>query len=218
MPLVDKPTFDFPPTILPGSGCSYDKPITQSVMVAYMLSSLRYKFSVTENIFYEELKHLKWSDNMDESHIHITPSFHTAADDMAKDKFPRIVVTPSGMMVNQSTRPGISINTYHTGQKLHAGLNHYRELEGKITLNIVSRGDYESLLLAEDVFLWILTLENDIARDLKLTSLEVSVVEGPTQTEQYKDCYISTVPVMWISGMSWRSIADGPAFADSTVQ
>lgn len=218
MTLLDKPTFDFPPTLLPGTGCTYSKPITQSVMIAYMLSSLRYKFTTPENIYYDELKHMMWSENLDESYIHITPSFRTAQDDQAKDKFPRIIVGAGGMAVQPSSRPGVQSNSSFTGQDLHAGLNHYRELTGKIALNVVSRGDYESLLLAEDIFMWLLTLEDDIAKDLSLNSIEVSVVEGPSSTEQYKDCYISTVPVTWVSGISWRSIADGPAFADSAMQ
>lgn len=215
MPNVPKPNFTVEPT--PMGEVNKCPVVLQSTLISQVLKSLQYKFSTPENIYHMELKSLLWTKDDDTSRILIIPSLKTARGTTNADVFPRVVLSSTGFKVNETSRRSIRNNSSLTGNGVHVGTNHYIEIDGALVITVVSRGDYEALLLAEDIFMWLVPLEEVIAKDLTLSSFEISVVNGPTVSEQYKDCYVASMGVSWRSGMGWRTVPDGPAFADVVV-
>ena len=220
MTTLPKPTFDYPPTDLyPILSEASQRPALLSVMIGRLLDILRYKFSSTENIYRDELKHLIWKADTAQTGILILPGFETADSNQQADMFPRIVLS-AGQLQLVPAYESISHGQMTNGDgqwadgKFHNGSSHYAAFEGVVTIKAVSRGSLEALLIAEDIFMWLLTLRTTLEKDLTLSSCEVSVVNGPKASEAYKGSYEAGVPLKWSSGMYWRVVPEGPPFAD----
>lgn len=207
------PDFDLRPTEMP-DGEPVRRPVLQSAVIARLLRSIQYKFSVPDNIHHEELKGLVWSPDEEARRILVTTSFKSPAGTASAEVFPRVVISGAGMEVDNSHRSSIVNNSLLTGKGAHVGTPRYIGVAGAVLISAVSRGDYESLLIAEDVFMWLLPLEDVIRRELHLSLFEVGAVRGPQASEQHKDCHTTTVAAVWRAGMGWRTVPDGPAFAD----
>lgn len=185
----------------------------QSALISLLLKSLHYKFSTEENILNDELRDMVWDADSNQTKILIVPSFQTAGGANEVDIFPRVVISGQGMQVQENTRPGLSTSSL-TRDGIHKGVPRTVNIEGRLAINVTSSGEYESLLLGEEIFLWFLYLEPVIAEDLKLSKFDVTVLQGPSASEQYKDRYITTIGITWAAGITWRTVSEGPVFSD----
>lgn len=220
MAILPKPLFTNPPTDLhPEPSVAERRPALISVMMGRLLDAVKYKFSTPDNIYRDELKHLIYTKDQSTTAIYIMPGFETTGNDQQADTFPRVVMSAGQLSIIPALE-GVSHGQYATSEEytkdgvFQNGSIHSAGISGQLSIKAVSRGSLEALLIAEDIFMWLLTLRTVLERDLTLSDCGISVVSGPKPSEQYKGCYEADVPVSWSSGMCWRLTPPGPPLAE----
>lgn len=187
---------------------------TPSRVCGFILDLMRLKFSNPDNIYHEKLRVYTYNQNPMETNIKIEPGFDYLDTDTLTDLQPGIVVsmgdTAADTDVNcarQSTL-GLSDGFFNS-------VNDIALIQGSVVINAVSPSPLESLLLAEDIFLWLLLFQYNIQDDLQLGRFAVKLLKGPEKPDtQGKICFVSSVQLEWSSAIKFTTNINAPLISE----
>lgn len=184
---------------------------TPSRICGFLLDLMRLKFSNPSNIYHEKLRVYTYSPDTFNTHIKIEPGFDYLDTDNLTDLQPGIIVNIAETSVlgplNGSSQSTIGIGN----DAFFNSVNDICHYGGDAVIQCVSPSPLESLLLAEDVFLWLILFQYNILDDLKLSKFTVNLLKGPEKPEtRGKQCYVSSVQISWASTFTFTTNRDTP--------
>lgn len=176
---------------------------TPSRVCGFILDLMRLKFSNPNNIYHERLRIYTYDKDVLKTHIKIEPGFDYLDTENTANLQPGVIVnlgethvSPEGNCTSQSSL-AISDGFFTT-------INDFAYYGGSVIINTVSPGSLESLLLAEDIFLWLLLFRYKIHDDLQLSKFSVTLLKGPQKSEgQGRSCFVSSVQVDWAAAIGF---------------
>ena len=215
-------TFDKPGCIPPSkmaAACEEQSatPVMPSVMMSRCADLVRQIFSDPANIWHTQIRSMIYKPDVKESQLAVMMGFSTTPDTEQADVFPRIVVLATdtyfgdidtvsdGLFTNSDSAPGHVLG-------MDDGMSHH---SGSINFACSSRNALESLLMAESLAMYFIMYRNYIREDFNLSSFAVRAIKGPRAVDKPAGVYTTDVNVRWSSGMTWSSVEDGPALADT---
>lgn len=197
---VDKPTTNLDSLIT-----------TPSRVCGFLLDLLRLKFSNPDNIYHEKLKVYTYSPDSFSTHIKIEPGFDYLDTDNLTDLQPGVVVNMAETTVSDSLNAASQSTIGMPQDSFFNDVNNVCYYGGHAVIQAVSPSPLESLLLAEDVFLWLMLFQYNILDDLKLSKFTVNLLKGPEKPEtRGKQCYVSSVQISWATAFSFTTNRDTP--------
>lgn len=214
---LNKPHFDNPSNMECEVAPGYKNPVLPSVMMSRVSDIIRLMFSDPANIWHPQIRDMIYSDDMEKTKVFVMMGFATTPETEQADTFPRVVVNGTAAYFGDLTPvlDGLLTNTGSPEGEvfgLDEGFEHHT---GTLTITCVSRGALESLLMAESILMYFRQNCNYIRSDLCLSAFDVRVLKGPQKAEGLNGIYESSLTVGWGSGMSWASVEDLPALADT---
>lgn len=190
--------------------------ITPSRVCGFLLDLMRLKFSNPDNIYHERLRVYTYDSDEFKTHIKIEPGFDYLDTDNLTDLQPGIIVNVAETSVQDSLN-GSSQSTLGMSDGFFNSVNDIAYYGGAVLLQAVSPSPLESLLLAEDIFLWLLLFKYNIQDDLKLSNFSVKLLKGPEKPEtRGKTCYVSSVQIEWAASFGFTTNRDVPLFSEGT--
>lgn len=195
---------------------SRDLPAVPSRMLGRVMDMLRHKFSNPDNVFRDELRDIVYKDDPETTGIMIVTGFDGDPSADKENVFPRLVVTPGSFNVVEEMSPlthGALTNTLMDDDIIHSQ-TYMATLAGDTTISAASRNGLESLILAEDSMLWLLTMKEDMRKKLRLSKFDVTLLEGPKKNEGVPASWYTVLKVSWASSIMWDIIPDGLPIGD----
>lgn len=190
-----------------------------SRMLGFLMDLMRFKFSDSDNIYKEELKTYVYSPDNDETRIRIMPGFEEPNTNDSANIYPAIIVNVPQMQVIEDLtgctdyRMTVAMNNdgYYTGEGSFIGYGGTAEIVTK------ARGGLESLLLAEDIFLWLVMYNSQIQQDLHLSNFNIKLLSGPLKTENTDSVFVSKIQIAWATDIKWVVNPVQPSLSDGQL-
>lgn len=218
MPDIEQPTnWGCPISIDKDNNTLNNFVTTPSRICGFVLDLMRLKFSNPNNIYHERLRVYTYDKDPLKTHIKIEPGFEYLDVENLANVQPGIIVNPEETQVlpvgNGSSQNPIGI----VGDFFNT-VNDFSMFGGSVVINAVSPGGLESLLLAEDVFLWLLLYQYTIRDDLNLSKFTVNVLKGPQKADSGRPCFISSVQLDWATAIGFSTNTIKPSFSEDIVK
>ena len=195
-------------------------PAMPSRMLGRVLDLLRHKFSNPDNAFRPELRDVIYTEDYETTGIIIAQGFDGHGESDKPDVFPRAIVSPAGFKVSQETSPITDDFLTNATETDDLWINRYpmfTSFAGSTLISVASRVGLESLILAEDILLWLLMLKEDTRKKMCLSKFDVTLLEGPKKHDGTPSCYITGVQVDWASGVKWDVVPEGIPIGDLSI-
>lgn len=190
---------------------------TPSRICGFLLDLMRLKFSNPDNLYHERLRIYTYDKDPLKTHIKIEPGFDYLDQNNLADLHPGITVDVAetsvldiGNAADQSTL-GFSDGVFLKEHNMTA-------YGGSAVINAISSQPLESLLLAEDIFIWLLLFQYSICNDLQLSKFSVNLLKGPVKPEtQGKTYYVSSVQIIWSAAFTYSINNVAPSLSDGVI-
>lgn len=190
-----------------------------SRMLGFLMDMMKFKFSDPDNIYRDELKMYTYSQDESETKLRIVAGFEEPYTNRDADIYPAIIINAPQMQpideVNGvlDTRMTLGINSddYYNGE------SNFMCYGGSMEISVKSRGGLEALLLAEDIFLWLVLFNSQIQQDLHLSNFNIKLLSGPIRAEKMDSIFVSQIQLTWATDIKWVVNPVLPSLSDEQL-
>ena len=178
---------------------------TPSRVCGFILDLMRMKFANPDNIYHERLRIYTYDQDNLKTHIKIEPGFDYLDTENLANLQPGVIVNLGETQVLPEGNAA-SQNSLAISDGFFTTVNDFACYGGSVIIQAVSPGSLESLLLAEDIFLWLLLFRYQIRDDLHLSKFSVTLLKGPQKPEiQGRSCFVSSVQIEWAAALGFST-------------